>query len=109
MQVCVQEFGLPDTYLSCAEHFADLQVICGFCCYFTFPSPVDSALAKESAIVQVLGYFLFLNLKCVCKGIACSSTSVSQDAYMYSPTSVCRHDLSVSQAEPGDGKVLCAL
>lgn len=60
--------------------------MCSFCCWFTFQSPVDSALAKDSAVVQVLGCFLFVNLKSVCKGIALSSTSVSQDAYVHCPT-----------------------
>lgn len=66
-------------------------------------------LAKDSAVVQVLGYFLSLDLKSVYNEIACSGTSVSQDAYVHSLTRVCRHNLSVSQAEPGDGKALCAL
>lgn len=92
-------------YTSMKLHTSNVGV---FCC-FTSPSPADSTLAKDSAVVRVLGYFLFLNLKSVCKGIACSSTSASQDAYVYSPTHVCRHDLSVSQAEPRDGKALCAM
>lgn len=109
MQVYVQKFGLPGTYLSCAGTlcWSYSQVTCGVCCCFTFPSSVNSALAKDSAVVRV--WALFLNLKSVCRGIACSSTSLSQDAYMHSPKRVWRHNLSVSQAEPWDGKALCAL
>lgn len=73
-----------------------LMIACRLCCCFAFPGPVDSVLAKDSAVVQILGYFLFLDLKSVYKGIACSSTSVSQDAYVHSPTCVCRHNMSVS-------------
>lgn len=40
-----------------------------FCCVFTSLSPEDFALAKDSPFVRVLGFFLLLNLKSVCKGI----------------------------------------